>query len=195
MIITPQFNTMNFYEILTECIVRYFLLKNVTSENDYANKKIYVTIVTLDTDEPITIDLSEFFVDKLQNIKSLFQNYLFEHFSREHKKICDFFNYHKSQKERLHITDKTDLLYVCDIMKKMETIQINNKSIHKRIYPLPDYITDSFIEMDKLCKRDKQKREEFKSNNMKFIVRELNASLKYSIENFLGIIEDEMIDE
>ena len=195
IILTPQFNTMNFYEILTECIVRYFLLKNVKSENDYFNKKIYATIITLDTDEPLTIDLSEFFVDKLQNIKSLFQDYLFEHFSREHKKICDFFNYHKSQKERLHITDKTDLLYVYDIMKKMETIQINNKPIQKRIYPLPDYITDSFIEMDKLCKRDKQKREEFKSNNMEFIVRELDASLKYNINNFLGIIEDDTADE
>jgi len=193
MIIIPQFNTMNFYEILTECIVRYFILKNVNTESDYSNKKIYVSIITLDTDEPITIDLSEFFADKLENMKSLFRDYLFEHYSREHKKICNFFNYHIIQKAHLQINDKTELLYVCDIMKKTETIQINNKPVQKRIYPLPDYITDCFIDMDKLYKRDKQKRLEFIVNKNEVLLRELDASLKYVIENFLGIGEENEI--
>ena len=193
MIITPQFNMMNFYEILTECIVRYFILTNMTTEkNDYSNKKIYVSIITLDTDEPITIDLSEFFADKLENIKSLFQEYFMEHYFKEHNKICKFFNYHKCQKEKLKITDKTHLLYVCDIMEKKETIQINNKPVQKRIYPLPDYITNCFKEMNKLYKRDKKKQNEFDTNKNEILLKELDASLKDAVENFLGIVENEI---
>jgi hypothetical protein len=194
MILTPQFNTMNYYEILTKLIIYYFFLQQ-SDEKDYSKKKTYASIITLDSNEPITIDLTDLFFDNLENIKLLLRDYLFLHFEKEHTKMYNFFNYHSGKKTELKINDKTDLAYVCDILKKTEKKIIDNKVFDKRIYPIPGYITDCFTEMDKSTIKDKKKRKDFKSDPEKYILEELKECLKYTINKYLGISHIETDDE
>ena len=198
MILTPQFNNMNYYEILTKIIIHYFFLQQKERQND-SKKTIYVSIITLDSTEPINIDLTDLLLDNFENIKLLLKDYLIQHFEKEHKKIYDFFIYHCGKKLNMKIADdKTDLAYVCDIFKKTEKINVNNKVVIKLIYPLPNYIIDCFTEMDKTIMKDKAKRRAFKADSdifKKYILDELNENLEYTVKKYLGISHIESDDD
>jgi hypothetical protein len=189
MILTPQFNLMNLYDILMNIMVKYFFLQNqnVDSEDDYINKITYVSIITLDSPIPIIIQLTYLFSHKMENLKSIMKEYLVAHFKKEHKKIFDFFKYHVEQK----ITDKSDLLYVCDILNKTEQITIGDKTFIQKVYNLPKYMTDCFTEMDKKVKKDRRQRQLYDEDKEKFIIRELEEGLTYAVDTYLDIsIED-----
>jgi hypothetical protein len=195
MILTPQFNLMNLYDILMNIMVKYFFLQNqnVDSEDNYINKTTYVSIITLDSPIPIIIQLTDLFSHKMENLKSIMKMYLVAHFKKEHNKLFDFFMYHSKQKSLKGITDKSDLLYVCDIMKRTEKVQYGTKIVDERVYKLPEYITDCFTEMDKKLKKDRGQRLLYKDEEAfkEFIIRELEEGLTYAVDTYLDIfIED-----
>jgi hypothetical protein len=188
IILSPQFNTMNLYDHLTQLLVQFFFLHKMES---YSDKHVYASIITLDSVEPITLDLTDLFSDKMENLKSIMKEYLVAHYLKEHKKIYDFFLYHVGQKKLKGITDKSELLYVCDLMKHKEKIQYENRTIDERIYKLPEYITDCFTEMDKKVKKDKGQRQLYIEDTEAFILRELKEGLNYAADTYLDIfIED-----
>lgn len=169
IILSPHFNNMNFYDIITRLIINYFILQK-TEDKDMINKTIYASIFTLDTDEPIIFDLTDIFSKKIINIKEILKEFLLETYSKEHTKIYDFFNYHKQK----NVTDKTNLLYVWDLIKE-------------RKYQLPDYIRDCLKQMDNNTKKNKKERKCFINDTEKFILQKLDEGLKDTIDTYLGI--------
>ena len=186
MILTPQFNLMNLYDILTKIIIHYFFLQK-TMGDKYSNKTTLVSIITLDSDVPIIIDLTSLLFEKMDSIKMILKEFLLLHFSKEHKKIYNFFVYHREKISYPDKRDKSDLLYVVDILETTETITINGNPVTKCIYPLPKYILSCFKEMDKNTKTDKIKRKEYRNNMEEFILKNLQTELDNTINNYLGI--------
>ena len=115
------------------------------------------------------------------------KEYLLLHFSKEHKKIYNFFVYHREKISYPDKPDKSDLLHVVDILESKETTTINGNTVTKRIYPLPKYILSCFKEMDKNTKTDKIKRKKYRTNMETFILEELTKELDNTINNYLGI--------
>jgi hypothetical protein len=188
--LTPQFNSMNFYEILIRFILQYFIIKNSDETGEYSGKIIFCSIVTLDMVEPIILNLTTLLSDKMDNITTLLYTYLFDKYSKEHSKICDYFSYHSKS----NTSTKTNILYVHECMKQLD----KNK---KPLYNLPKYIPNFFYELDKKIhnERNKEKKRELKYNinndTEHFITNGLNDDLKYSIETFLKINSEDSDSE
>ena len=99
-IITPQFNKLNFNDIMLKSIFNNFLLQNIYNKHKnferYTNKKIYTCILSLDCNKPIFIQLN---INKdCDIIKNSIDKYLINEYAYKHKKIYDFYQFCKTIK-------------------------------------------------------------------------------------------------
>jgi len=183
-IIKPQFNELNFNNIMCESILNNFMILNCTSDyknnyNRYNNKKIYTCILTLDSVEPIFYELN---IDKNDtSMKQSIKNYLFTTYSEHHELIYKFYKYCYTNKPK----NKSSINFT------MEELNKNEK--------LPQYISDYFYDISKeleICGNDKIKRERvlIKVNDIKLFIENLNIYLEKNVNSFLEMNEDEVID-
>ena len=147
-IITPQFNKLNFNNIMLRSIFNNFLLQNIYNKHKnnferYANKIIYTCILSLDSNEPIFIKLN---IDKNCNIiKNSIENYLLNDYTYKHKTIYNFYQYCKKEKP----TNSVKYTY-----NQIIDENITREALH--ISKIPKYIEDYFYyivkELDKKYK-------------------------------------------
>ena len=183
-IIKPQFNELNFNNIMCESILNNFMILNCTSdyENNYKrynNKKIYTCILTLDSVEPIFYELN---IDKNDTLlKQSIKNYLFTTYTEHHELIYKFYKYCYKNKPK----NKNSINFTMEELNKYEK--------------LPQYISDYFYDISKeleICGNDKIKIERvlIKVNDMELFINNLNIYLEKNVDIFLEMNDDEVID-
>lgn len=183
-IIKPQFNELNFNNIICESILNNFMILNCNPdyENNYKryNKKhIFACILTLDSVEPIFYELN---IDKNDILmKQSIQKYLLTTYTKHHELIYKFYKYCYQNKPK----NKNSIIYTIEELNNYEK--------------LPQYISDFFYDISKeleICGNDKIKIEHvlIKVNDKELFINKLNVYLEKNIDLFLEMNEDEVID-
>jgi hypothetical protein len=187
-IITPQFNKLNFNNIIFNGIMNKYLLLNSCQTHKnfdrYNNKEIITCIFTLDSIQPIFINFN---INKNDNIiKENIKSYLINEYQNKHNIIYQFYQYNKIHKPK-------------EI--KQNSISYTYEQIIE--YKIPKYIEEYFYDINKkidTCKEQKHSKKYIeenvlsKVNDQEIFLNDINNYLIKSVNNFLKI-NDETIDE
>ena len=194
--IKPQFNMLNFNEIMFDAIFANFFLQNIDEENNnnekFGGKKIISCVISLDFEKPV---FYEFNIDKNDIVvKNCIRDYLITKYESNHEIIYEKFLYesdkNKIKKENdalimyngIQAKDKLPRYikdYYHDIGKKIE---INDDQMKD-----PDY---SEI-LEKLQNRKKSLTDKIYNKDV-FLI-EIKNKLVESINKFLNIVEPQII--
>ena len=180
-IIKPQFNKLNFNNIMCDSILNNFMILNCNPDsenyNKYYNKKIFTCILTLDSVEPIFYELN---IDKNNTLMTQsIHKYLFTKYSEHHDLVYKFYKYCYKNKPK----NKSSIKYTMEKLDKT----------------LPQYILDYFYDINKeleICGQDKNKIDcvLIKVNDKELFINNLNIYLEKNIDIFLEMNDDEIID-
>jgi hypothetical protein len=169
IIIKPQFNKLNFTEVMFNGIFNSYILNNSSSQNNikrYDNKKIITCIFTLDSIEPIFYEL-----DISNNIifKKCIEDYLINKYTENHKKIFDFYNYCKENKPN----DKNSIIFTYEKISEYEKI--------------PKYIEEFFYDLKKNSENINTKNNTIKIiNDEELFLEEIKKYLKDYVNSFIN---------
>jgi len=184
-IIKPQFNELNFNNIMCESILNNYMILNCDPDSDnykrYNNKEIYTCILTLDSVEPIFYKLN---IDK-NNIlmKEIVKKYLLYTYTNNNELIYNFYQYCYKNKPK----NKSSINYTIENLNKYSN--------------LPKYIYDFFNLINaeiEACDDDisKIKKVMNKVNDKELFNNKLNICLEKGIDEFLemNVDDDTIID-
>jgi hypothetical protein len=159
-IIKPQFNKLNFNEVISNTIFNQYLINNSNDRHEnnfkeYNNTKIITCILTLDSVQPIFIN------SNMNKSNDIIKEYMINKYSIEHYKIYDFYIYCKENKPK----NKDSICYTYDELVTYEK--------------LPKYIKDYFYDI----KKDLEKNKKIEIQILgKWIIRQkINYKLKKQI--------------
>jgi hypothetical protein len=158
-VLTPQLNKMNVEQKIFECIMKNFLM---VSNKDVQDKTVWGCIITLDSSEPIMINLTEMLSQHDADFKRLVGEFIFGKYIKENLRILSFFKFYESSFTRM-----------IDLLEKKES--------SRYVYNVPNYIRKSFEEMDRASEDepvDPAKIDEF-------VMQNLEKTLKYDVKRFL----------
>ena len=196
-IITPQFNKLNFNDIMFNGIMNKHLLLNSCSTQEnykrYNNKKIITCIFTLDTIQPIFINFN---VDNNDNIiKDSIKSYLINEYSSKHNIIYQFYQYYKNNKPIDNKKNKP-------IDNKKNSIEYTYEKIST--YKIPRYIIDYFYDIITDIEKGKKEKQTGKYildnilsriNDQDLFLNNINKDyLEKSINKYLNIIHNNDYD-
>lgn len=171
--IHPQFNSMNFYDIITNSILQTFLLKNTKEEQKnykrYNEKLITTCIITLDSEKPIVYN---FLINESDFYKQLIKKFIINMCEKHHEKIYEYFKWCNNNK----VGNLMD--YIC------KQISIDTKK-----YNLPQYIQNCIIQISKqpscICIQIITKKDS--------VLEKLKNELEYWVNQYVGL-SDNTID-
>jgi hypothetical protein len=185
-IIKPQFNKLNFYDVIFDSIFNTFMIKNCDKRtenyNRYYGKKILTCIFTLDSETPILYEVN---INDII-IKRFIKKYLYKNFKEYHEQIYRFYIYCRKNKPQ----NISSIKYTYEEIKKEK-----DKNIKL------DYIENFFYDIDKKivsCKNNKSQIDHImeRVNDKNEFIRELDDYLDKFIDEFLelNIIDNDIID-
>lgn len=190
--IKPQFNQLNYNEVMLDSIFDTFLIKNVKKNEDnkisenykkFNGKKILTCVLSFDCDEPFIFDWSDIKNnDDLINvnndsIKEIVKEELYSNFEMKNNNIYLFYKYYLEEfknEEPLTIITK-----IIDTYTKIKDDDIYTK--------FPKYIDELFFEIKSSIKRkDKDKQLEILKNytDRQTFMEEITYNLNESINSF-----------
>lgn len=182
-IIKPQFNKLNFAEIMINAIFNNVMLNKCDdSEKRYQGKKIITCVLTLDLYEPV---FYEFDTDTLNNmIISYVNDFLFRKYESYHTILYNFYSYCLKNKPN----DKNSIDYICDELDKCQL-----QTFHR----LPGYILYYFNTIKKDVNNANKKNKPIKNiltrvNDKNIFLNKINEDLKDTINEYLNIKNDEI---
>ena len=176
-VITPQFNKLNYNNIILNCIFNNFLLVNTCKKyknyERYKNKIIYACILSLDSIEPIFIKLD---VDeKCEVIKNSIKTCILHEYSDKHKVIFHFYQFCKQNKP----SNKNSIEFTYD-----EIIKQNKSKLPSDSLTMPKYIENYFYDISEQIKKNNKDKNKIDNIMLKF----------NDIESFLEDIKEYLID-
>lgn len=176
-IIKPQFNKLNFNDIIYDGIFENYLISNAEKYND---KKIITCIFTFDSIEPIFYELN---IDKNNIIiKDCIKRYLIYQYSEYHTTIFKFYNYwvHK-RKEEISLKQWNSIVLTYNKLREYKCI--------------PDYIPLYFDRINQEYENNKDNKNNIllKVNDEDVFIKNIQKLLENSIDNFLNV--EKKIDE
>lgn len=183
--ICPQFNELNYNQIIFDSIFDIFFLKNSNDEKGYfSNKKIVMCIVTLDKSEPYYIDFNDLIDTNRKHILCIVKNNLISSYLIKNKGLCLLYNFYKNECNEL--SPYETISKIVDEVKK-----IDDKK------PLPDYALEFFNEIKfkikkKKGKYDKQKQYLEEYDDQEYFMSEINCSMNESLNRFFEITEKDI---
>lgn len=173
-IIKPQFNKLNFNDIIFSGLFNTFMILNIDKEK-YKNKKIITCIMSLDSITPI---FYEFNIDKNnKDLKENIKEYLFKTYQNNHKDVYDFYIYHIERKPK----EKHNITY---IIEKLE--EEKYKKVQKYI---KKFFDDIKTEYNKEKNQETKKMILMKVDDKQLFLEELNKGLENAIDEYLELIE------
>ena len=170
-IIKPQFNKMNFNDIIVKCLMKNYMLffcsdeqnKKISNRERFENKKIITCIFTFDSDIPIVY---EFNLNKNNNILyECINKSIFDEYSQYHDEIFNNYMYHKKREKNID-----------EVYKKL---LIKEK--------IPNYVCICFENIKNQLKKQKE-------NAFDIFSTEINNCLNKALESFISIDDYESSD-
>ena len=132
--IKPQYNTLNFNDVICEIILNHYLILNCGDEtensNRYIDKEIYACILTFDTVEPIFYKID---IDKNnETLKNCIRQYLKTAYEGHNTLLYSFYEFcckdkgkpkaiKKCLNDKIKLYDKSMPNYVINFFKKIDT--------------------------------------------------------------------------
>lgn len=190
--IKPQFNQLNYNEVMLDSIFDTFLIKNVEkkdgdtiSENykKFNGKKILTCVLSFDCDEPFIFDWSNMKNnDDLINvnndsIKEIIKKELYSNFEMKNNNIYLFYKYYLEESK-----NEEPLTIITNIIDKYNEIKDNDKYTK-----FPKYIDELFFEIkSSIKKKDKEKQLEILKNytNIQTFMEEITYNLNEAVNNY-----------
>ena len=197
----PQFNELNYNDIIVESIYDTFIIKNIksVSNNDksnrdydkfledykkFNNKNIYTVVFSLDNNKYQIFEWKNIInnQDLISNNNIIFEqlkNKLIKKYITESKYIINYYNYYK-------------LKYINYPPDKMIKNIINDYKNEKKYDKMPSFILKFFQNIQYDLSYNKNKKIEILSNydNNEFFMSKLEEVIIESIEEYLGIDND-----
>lgn len=192
--IKPQFNSLNYNEIIMDSIFDTHLVKNVKkykeenvlseNYNKLYGKKVITCIFTLDRNEPYYIDWSNYIEDNKEIINTMICSYMIEKYNSETTSIFYFYSYWRK--------------YCPDNKQKPADFirYLKEKITDLEIEYLDEFF--SYIEFEIENCKGKSKKEQILKNydDKEYFYTKLEHKLINSIKQYLRIpIEDDDDDE
>lgn len=191
--IKPQFNLLNYYEVMLDSIFDTFLIKNVQKKDGntisknykkFNNKKILTCVLSFDCKEPFIFDWSDIKNKDListnkESIKEIVKEELLSKFKSKNNNIFLFYKYYLEKfknEEPLNIITK-----IIDRYEKKKDDDTHTS--------FPKYIDELFYDIKSSIKRknkEKQLERLQMYSNKKFFMEEITYNLKAAIENYLN---------
>lgn len=180
-IIKPQFNELNFNDIMMGSILQSFMLERCPQTHRnyarYNGKKKIMCIITLDSEAPIFYSINTEIHN--EQISASIKKWLFEKYSCYSDVLYRFYEYHR----KLATTAKKGVIRVRDEIHKIDAKYPNGN-------PIPTYIKKFF---DKIvtsikCEKDKARRRIALKplETLDTFSGALNKELDLAIDEFLG---------
>lgn len=196
--ITPQFNELNYNDILIDSIFDTYLfntLNNIYNTNlkpincdKFGNKNIITILFTVDKDDYYTFEWKNNDKDLIIENKKIIINKIKDKINNkykiESKYILNFYKYYKN------IFTEQKLL-----PEKIINNIINELKKDPYYIKIPDFILKFFHTIENKiedCNNKNEKLDIFNNyDNNKYFINKLNDTINKSIENFLGIEKDD----
>lgn len=183
--ICPQFNELNYNQIIFDSIFDIFFLKNSNDEKgNFVGKKIVMCIVTLDQSEPFYIDFDNLIDINQKHILCIIKKNLISSYLIKNKGLYLLYNFYKNEYNDLSPYETINK--IVDEVKK-----IDDKK------PLPDYALEFFDEIKFNIKRkngkyDKQKQILEEYDDQEYFMSEINFSMNESLNRMFGITDKDI---
>jgi hypothetical protein len=188
----PQFNKLNYNEVLINSIFDTYLINNVNkfknneiTENykRFHNKKIITCIFTLDRNEPYYIDWYDSLEKNTEVIKNRIYFNIMERYKLESNNIFYFYSYW-----RMYCPDNEKKPSDFIRFLKETYHKIKNTNLPKS---MPKYVDDFFsqIEFEIETSKGKSKKELILTNydNKDYFVEKIEKKLDINVKRYLGI--------
>ena len=180
-IIKPQFNKLNFNEIMINAIFNNFMLNKCDNEN-YRGKKIITCILTLDLNEPL---IYEFDINSIHcDLISYTKQFLTEKYQKYHLVLHDFYNFCMKNKPK----NKSSIDYTCEELDKHQTETRD---------ALPLYMLEYFHTVKKNVKKIKNKNAITDAmstvTDKELFLEEIEFDLTSAIDQYLGINNEDNV--
>jgi hypothetical protein len=197
--IKPQFNSLNYNEILMSSIFDTYLIQNVKkigkedniSENykKFYGKKVISCIFTLDKNEPYYIDWGNLIGENIPIIKNTIYLNVMEKYKLENNMVYYFYNYWRSYCPE---DDRKPSKFIKFLEEKLNEHE-------KILYKFPSYLKEFLyyiqFELDN-CKKTQRECLLKKYENSIYFLEKIEAKLDDSLRRYLAIYEsDESSDE
>ena len=196
-LLKPQFNNMNFDEILKESLTNTFLIQNIKkydknnniTENykKFYNKKILTYVITSEFDIPYIIDWNNILENNKDIIINILKDNMVSYYQIQNNSIWLFFKYWRHNTKSDH-----SIISLNKIIDEYENI----KKTYKIEYP--KYIDEFFYNIKSDMKKTKKKKDIIQNyDNQSYFKENLNQYAKDSIEYYFWtfIDNDESDDE
>ena len=96
--IKPQFNGLNYNEVLTENIFDTYLIKQVKEDKRFEGKKVIGIVISLDLNEPYYIDWKNLVDDNYSLIELKITEYIKGMITDKTHELYNFFKYHRKNR-------------------------------------------------------------------------------------------------
>lgn len=174
-IIKPDFNKVNFNEVMTDAIFTNFFLSNCTDDKKrYHNKKIITCIFSLNSAQPIFYELN---IDQIRcNMNKFIKQFLIDKHRNYHSLLYEYYEYCLDNKP----DNKSSIEHMCDELDKNQS----GKTIQ-----LPMYMIEYFHAVNKEISKTKNPKEFIKNKlgEKDSYMEEINYDLIIAIDKYLGI--------
>jgi hypothetical protein len=186
--IKPQFNKLNYNQVLMNSIFDTYLISNIKKEDSNNNykrfngKKIISVVFTLDRKEPYYIDWDNLINNELL-LNTIF-NYLKEEYITENNSIFYLYKYWRE-----HSTDPDFPTFLIDEYTKIKNMYVDKKQF-------PSYIDEFLNKIKFRIQLDKKKKKAILSeyDNKEYFMNELEEILCESLKRYLGIPDEDSDD-
>jgi len=192
--VKPQFNQLNYNEVLMNSIFDTYLVSNVKKDQEnykrFNGKKIKTVVFSLDHKEPYYIDWENQIDNNL--LKNTIYEYLKEDYITENNSIYYFYKYWRQNCPENEKNPNDFVNFLIDQYKK------NKDDYQEKKGQFPIYI-DEFLSMIKFKIENAKKKErniillDYEDKNIFF--DDLNNKLCSSLKRYLGIKEDDSDNE
>ena len=197
--IKPQFNSLNYNEILMTSIFDTYLIQNVKkigkegniSDNykKFYGKKVISCVFTLDKNEPYYIDWGNLIGENIHIIKNTIYLNVMEKYKLENNMVYYFYNYWRSYCPE---DDKKPSNFIKFLEEKLNEHE-------KILYKFPSYLKEFLyyiqFELDN-CKKTQRECLLKKYENSIYFLEKIETKLEVSLRRYLAIYEsDESGDE
>lgn len=197
--IKPQFNSLNYNEILVNSIFDTYLINNVKKNDKEGNisenykrfygKKVITCIFTLDKNEPYYIEWNNTIKNNCENIKNRIYFNIIEKYKLESNNLFYFYSYWRLFCPE---NEKSPSDFIRFLKEKHDEIK-------KQTPLLPKYVDDFLSEIEFEIQRSKGKTNKElilkKYDNNEYYSEKIEEKLDISVKRYLGMkIEDDDSD-
>lgn len=192
--IKPQFNQLNYNEVMLDSIFDTFLIKNVKKNEDgiisenfkkFNGKKILTCVLSFDCKEPFIFDWSDIKNnDDLINvnnecIKGIIKDDLYSNFEIKNNNVYLFYKYYLEE-----FKNEEPLTIITKIIDTYSKIKDDDRHTN-----FPNYIDELFFEIkSSIKKKDKEKQLQILKNytNRQTFMEEITYNLKEAVDNYFN---------